>query len=237
MMSMSATGGSEFPRAVTFANDSFYTQTPPDCDRLSVGALAQALFSTFEGPNVIDRMGCINRSRIGGYSNLGFGSYIADSIVGRYCNFGARVSIGGYEHPQNWLGITAYQWGKSTESLVSAATQVLLETHPPPCQMTTVIGSDVWIGDNTVVKRGVTIGSGAIIGAGSVVTKDVPPFAVVIGVPARVLRFRFEPILRQQLLAERWWEMELEELADLPFHSVVECLKILSMRSMQGKSP
>ena len=233
---MSTSGGYDFPKAVTFANDSFDTQTPDTCGSLSLGALAQCLSSVFEGPNVIERMGCVNRSQMGGYSNIGVASYIADSIVGRYCNIGSRVSIGGYEHPQDWLGITAYQWGKSTENLVSADTQCLLESHEPPPQRTTVVGSDVWIGDNAVVKRGVTIEDGAIIGAGCVVTKDVPPYAVVVGVPARVHHFRFEPGVRKELLAARWWDMELEDLADLPFHSVADCLRILSERSREDKS-
>jgi len=223
-----------FRKPLTFVNDSFDTRTPPECDSFSVGALAQTFSSAFEGPNVIERMGCVNRSQVGGYSNVGFASYLADCVVGRYCNIGARVSIGGYEHPQDWLGITAYQWGKSTVPLVSSAIQRLLESNAPPRQRTTVIGSDVWIGDNSVVKRGVTIGDGVIVGAGCVVTRDVPPYAVVIGVPARVHRFRFELDIRQELLSSRWWEMELEELADLPFRSIADCVRTLSERSREG---
>jgi len=224
----------EYPENITFINQSVDTKSAPGFDGLVLGALAQALSSVFEGPNVVERMGCVNRSKIGGYSNVGFASYLADCVVGRYCNIGARVSIGGYEHPQDWLGITAYQWGKSTEPLVSSAIQRLLESNPPPRQRTTVIGSDVWIGDNSVVKRGVTIGDGVIVGAGCVVTRDVPPYAVVIGVPARVHRFRFELDIRQELLSSRWWEMELEELADLPFRSIADCVRTLSERSREG---
>jgi len=224
----------EYPENITFINQSVDTKSAPGFDGLVLGALAQALSSVFEGPNVVERMGCVNRSKIGGYSNVGFASYLADCVVGRYCNIGARVSIGGYEHPQDWLGITAYQWGKSTVPLVSSAIQRLLESNAPPRQRTTVIGSDVWIGDNSVVKRGVTIGDGVIVGAGCVVTRDVPPYAVVIGVPARVHRFRFELDIRQELLSSRWWEMELEELADLPFRSIADCVRTLSERSREG---
>jgi len=234
MISMDDSRSDEYPENITFINQSVDTKSAPGFDGLVLGALAQALSSVFEGPNVVERMGCVNRSKIGGYSNVGFASYLADCVVGRYCNIGARVSIGGYEHPQDWLGITAYQWGKSTEPLVSSAIQRLLESNPPPRQRTTVIGSDVWIGDNSVVKRGVTIGDGVIVGAGCVVTRDVPPYAVVIGVPARVHRFRFELDIRQELLSSRWWEMELEELADLPFRSIADCVRTLSERSREG---
>lgn len=234
MISMDDSRSDEYPENITFINQSVDTKSAPGFDGLVLGALAQALSSVFEGPNVVERMGCVNRSKIGGYSNVGFASYLADCVVGRYCNIGARVSIGGYEHPQDWLGITAYQWGKSTEPLVSSAIQRLLESNAPPRQRTTVIGSDVWIGDNSVVKRGVTIGDGVIVGAGCVVTRDVPPYAVVIGVPARVHRFRFELDIRQELLSSRWWEMELEELADLPFRSIADCVRTLSERSREG---
>lgn len=231
---MKSKGGSQRGESlgpVTYVNDSFDTTSPPDQEQLLLGAFAQTLSSAFEGPNVIERMGCVNRSKIGGYSNVGFSSYLADCTVGRYCNIGARVSIGGFEHPQDWLGLTSYQWGKSAEELVSSRSKDLLELNPPPIQRATVIGSDVWIGDNAVIKRGVTIGSGAIVGAGSVVTKDVPSYAVVVGVPARLYRYRFDPIVRQRLLSGRWWENELEELADLPFRSVVDCIEILSNRA------
>jgi lipopolysaccharide biosynthesis protein len=68
------------------------------------------------------------------------------------------------------------------------------------------IGSDVWIGNRVTILRGVSIGTGAIVAAGAVVTRDVPPYAVVGGVPARLLRWRFDEETRDQLLASAWWE-------------------------------
>ena len=75
------------------------------------------------------------------------------------------------------------------------------------------IGNDVWIGHNAIISPSVsTIGDGAIIGAGSVVNKDVPPYAVVVGNPARVIRYRFSEEKIQELLKSKWWEKSLDEL-------------------------
>ncbi len=67
------------------------------------------------------------------------------------------------------------------------------------------IGHDVWIGRDVTILTGVTIGTGAVVGAGAVVTRDVPPYAVVAGVPAKVLRYRFDEATIQKLLASKWW--------------------------------
>ena len=75
-----------------------------------------------------------------------------------------------------------------------------------------VVGNDVWIGVRTMVMGGVKIGDGAVIGAGSIVTKDVPPYAVVAGVPAKVIRFRFPQDQIDVLLAHPWWVLTEEKL-------------------------
>jgi virginiamycin A acetyltransferase len=68
------------------------------------------------------------------------------------------------------------------------------------------IGNDVWIGARAIVVSGVSIGDGAVIGAGSVVTSDVPPYAVVVGVPGRILKYRFSEEIRERLLELKWWD-------------------------------
>lgn len=75
------------------------------------------------------------------------------------------------------------------------------------------IGNDVWMGHNSIIMPSVnTIGDGAVIGAGAVVFKDIPPYAVVVGNPGRVVRYRFSPEIIERLLSEKWWEKSIDEL-------------------------
>jgi hypothetical protein len=90
-----------------------------------------------------------------------------------------------------------------------------------------IIGNDVWIGSNTTVMGGLTIGDGAVIAANAVVTHDVPPYALAAGVPAQIKKYRFEHSVIERLLAVRWWEFGLADLSGLPFNNIDECLSIL----------
>jgi acetyltransferase-like isoleucine patch superfamily enzyme len=84
----------------------------------------------------------------------------------------------------------------------------------------TIIGPDVWIGQGSLIRAGVRIGVGAVIGAGSVVTKDVPPYTVAAGVPCRPIRRRFDDSLCERLVASGWWDFDEERLVALaPFFS------------------
>jgi len=75
------------------------------------------------------------------------------------------------------------------------------------------IGNDVWLGHNSIIMPNVTsVGDGAVVAAGAVVNKDVPPYAVVVGNPGRVVRYRFDPATIERLLAERWWDKDIEDL-------------------------
>ena len=79
----------------------------------------------------------------------------------------------------------------------------------------TVVGADVWIGQRAMIKAGVRIGVGAVIGAGALITRDVPPYAIVVGTPAHVLRRRFPNALCDRLLASQWWMRNADEIARL----------------------
>ena len=91
----------------------------------------------------------------------------------------------------------------------------------------TTIGNDVWIGANAVVRKGVRVGDGAVIGAGAIVLKDVPAFSVVAGVPAKVIRYRFDENTIYRLLKLKWWEMDEDVLKALQFNDVEKCIEIL----------
>jgi len=132
-------------------------------------------------------------SSIGSYSYIGANSQITRSSIGRYCSIANNVSIGQGEHRLDRVTTSSLFYDDPWATLTAGE-----------C----VIGSDVWIGVDAVVLRGVEIGVGAVIAANAVVTKDVPAYAIVGGVPARLLRYRFSEEQQAILLASRWWELE-----------------------------
>ncbi|WP_350030086.1 CatB-related O-acetyltransferase [Caballeronia sp. AZ7_KS35] len=121
--------------------------------------------------------------------------------IGHFCSVahGATFILGG-EHPK-----------------LSLSTNTTLHRIIPSNRWKgdVILENDVWIGANATILSGVTIRTGAIIGAGAVITKDVPPYAVVVGNPQRVLRYRFESGLIERLIGSHWWEHEPETLNPL----------------------
>lgn len=90
-----------------------------------------------------------------------------------------------------------------------------------------IIGNDVWVGANVIIARGVKIGDGAIIGANSLVINDVPPYAIVGGSPAKVLKYRFSEEIIQDLLALQWWNYPLDILKNRPTNNIVDMIDYL----------
>jgi virginiamycin A acetyltransferase len=116
--------------------------------------------------------------------------------VGRYCSLNdASFLLTGGNHHLEFVSTCHFYW---TMGIGHPETGI---TNGP-----IVIGNDVWSGFGSLVQSGVTVGDGAVIAAGAVVTKDVPPYAIVGGVPARIIRYRFDETTRQALLRIRWWD-------------------------------
>jgi acetyltransferase-like isoleucine patch superfamily enzyme len=141
---------------------------------------------------------------IGDHSYVNDGTRIGIARIGRFCSIAYHCSIGLHEHPLDLVSTSPRLYG--TENLLGQPAAHMDLTQP------TIIGHDVWIGSNAVLMQGIEIGTGAVVAAGAVVTKDVPPYSIVAGVPARVQRMRFEPEVVQGLLESRWWEWPEEEL-------------------------
>lgn len=131
-------------------------------------------------------------------------------IIGKFCQIAAGVEfvMNGANHQMNAVTTfpfyTLEGWDMSPP-----------EKHGLPLKGDTVIGSDVWVGQNTVILPGVHIGDGAIIGADSVVGSDIAPYTVVVGNPARPLRKRFDDELIAILLDFKWWDRPIDEINSL----------------------
>jgi len=146
--------------------------------------------------------------QLGDFSYVNCGAIVASGEFGRFCSVGPYAVIGMPNHPTDFLSTSPRLYGR--KNVFGAPSQWTDISHPPQ------IGSDVWIGAFAFVRQGVRIGHGAIVGAGAVVTHDVPPYAIVAGVPARLIRSRFSPPIVAELLETRWWERSEHELSRDP---------------------
>jgi chloramphenicol O-acetyltransferase type B len=141
------------------------------------------------------------------YSSCGYDCTIINCKIGSFVSIADHVSIGLSSHPMQYVSMSTV-FLSHRDSVPHK-----LSKHPTPCiPRITHIGSDVWIGKSAMIKQGVTVGHGSIIGMGSVVTKDVPPYAIVAGNPARVIRYRFDQAIIKLLLQSQWWDLEVSQL-------------------------
>ena len=125
---------------------------------------------------------------LGAHSYFARNAQAAYLIVGKYCSIGPNFCCGLGIHPTNLLSTSPCLYPEKVEE-----------------HKQTTIGNDVFIGANVIVLDGVTIADGAVIGAGAVVTKDIPPYAVAVGVPAKVIKYRFDDETIKRLLSTQWW--------------------------------
>ena len=123
--------------------------------------------------------------------------------IGRYCSFGTDVHYFGANHPMDHAVMSAYFYNRAFSGLDVRDVE----------RRTLEIGHDVWIGHGaTIVSSCQHIGNGAVVAAGAVVTKNVPAYAIVGGVPAKILKYRFDEIVQNKLEESRWWELAPQEL-------------------------
>lgn len=180
-----------------------------------LGAISARL--TIEPPAFVG--GHLNQSTpisIGAFTLIN-GGRIAYAKIGRYCSIAGDVAIGTSEHPLDRVSTSTltfatdfHGWddfydSRRKQEFRSRAVKFVGRRE-------TNIGHDVWLGLGAFIKAGVTIGTGAVVGAGAVVVKDVPPYAIAVGVPATVKRYRYPPDQIERLLASQWWQYSLYDL-------------------------
>ncbi|MGN0014328.1 MAG: CatB-related O-acetyltransferase [Candidatus Gastranaerophilaceae bacterium] len=150
---------------------------------------------------------------------IGYGTYLRRDVfvddyteIGRFCSIANDVVIAPSEHPlQNF----------STHPI-----SYDVENYPGK-ETKTIIGNDVWIGTRAIISKGVTVGDGAVIAANAVVTKNVPPYAVVAGVPTKIIKYRFEDDIIEKLLGLEWWNFPPEKLQNMKNIPIEEAVKKL----------
>jgi acetyltransferase-like isoleucine patch superfamily enzyme len=205
--------------------------------RLNPGA--RIIQSRLLGPVYLNRYSQIGPDVVvGKYFGMNESCTITRATAGSFCAFGARTTINPFNHPMDWLSTHEFQYHpRSFDWVPEYNAFARLERTPDMLQHVT-IGNDVWTGHNVNILQGINVGDGAAIGAGSVVTKDVPPFAVVAGVPAEIKRYRFPEAVIERMLRLKWWDLELAELSGLPFRDVERCLDLIEeIRSRRKAQP
>jgi virginiamycin A acetyltransferase len=189
----------------------YFLNTVEERENVIVSGFSRGLQNViFEGKNAVPN-GCnfSGKMKIGYASTLGYNNLLAGNItIGKYCQLGVDVAIHTTNHP------ISYMSSYINQNLFQGELKQLKEQHK------ITIGNDVWIGHGVIILGNVTIGNGAILAAGSVVTKNVEPYAIVGGVPAKALRKRYSDSIIKEIEALQWWdksEQELEKLKPLFF--------------------
>ena len=145
----------------------------------------------------INRRSYINDSYIGDYSYTGINTTMNYTRMGKFCSIARNVDIGGFDHDYHKITTMPMFRFRQMQSGSKPITR-----HDELCE----IGNDVWIAAGAQVLHKVKIGDGAVVGGGAVVTKDVPPYAIVAGTPAKIINYRFDEEYIKELLNIRWWD-------------------------------
>ena len=187
----------------------------------------------------------------GGLCQMGAASYSHSALpegmkVGRYCSIGRGLRFLDFSHPTEWISSSVAFFrpqGVASNSALGALCDRLAADSsysrqyfdPKLGKSYPELKHDVWIGENVALAMGISIGSGAVIASGSIVTKDVPPYAIVAGAPAKVRKFRHSERLIEALLSSLWWRYNFSEFAGMDYSHPETFLDQLHNRLAKGR--
>ena len=182
----------------------------PLSERPRIDPTAHVHQSTLGGWTSVGARTTINETVMGDYSYVVNDRSIIYSQIGKFCSIASHTRLNPGNHPLDRAALHHFTYRSLSYQLGPEDDATFFDWRRSH-QVT--LGHDVWIGHGAVILPGVTIGTGAGVGAGAVVSKDVPPFAVVAGVPAKVIRYRFDERLREALMKIAWWDWSRERLS------------------------
>lgn len=189
----------------------------------------------------------------GGLCSIGAASYSHSPVpegmvIGRYCSIAKGLKFLDFAHPVDWVSSSVAFFSpigvEMTSCLSGLIDREAVQTNPDFVRRSfdprhglpyPTIGHDVWIGENVSLALGITIGTGSVVASGSVVTRDVPPYSVVAGVPAQVRRLRFSPEVVERMTAAAWWQWSFADLQSLDVSRPEAFLDALEARVAAGE--
>lgn len=171
-------------------------------NKLKIHYMAHINNCQFGQHNVIYNDATLNEVSMGDYSYVAANSQIARASIGKFCCIGPDVMIGLGKHPtRDFVSIHPIFYSEKKQSGTTFADKSYYEEYA-----SVSIGNDVWVGARSIIVDGVTVGDGAVIAAGSIVVADVPPYAIVGGVPAKLIKYRFNVEEIELLKSFSWWD-------------------------------
>lgn len=197
-------------------------------DKTIVGNYSRIDFSTLDSHSRVDRNNHLFHATLGRYSYTGMNTVIMHAKIAAFSSISWNVSIGGANHDYHRMTQHSFLYN-SYDDLRSK------DILPPYDRFANsiYIANDVWIAAGAVITRGVTIGDGAVIGANAVVTEDIPPYSIVMGAPAKVIKYRFNRDIIEAMLDLKWWNWPVDKIKD-NFHLLSEkpnLKKLINLRN------